>query len=362
MRILAWVLAALVVAALVALAGASAFRVQIAEHLFARAVKENIARPLAAGEADGIHVFVCGSGTPMPDPLRAGPCIAVIAGGQHLVFDAGTGGIRTLTRMGYPVGRLDAAFLTHLHSDHIDGLGELLLQAWINGGRGTPLPVYGPAGVDDVVGGFNAAYRIDSLYRTAHHGPRIANPSGTGGAPVPIVLPSGPGGQGVVYDQGGVTVTAYRVEHAPVEPAFGYRIDYKGRSVSISGDTVYSPNLVAVSQGVDLLFHDALNADMVLAMQAAADEAGRGGLAIILGDILDYHATPADAARAAQDAGAGHLVFYHTVPPLPSRALNALFIKDAKPLFDGPMEVAEDGLLYFLPAGAGETERRQVLR
>lgn len=361
MRSLVWVLAALAVAALVALAGAAVFRIQIAEQLFARAVQENIARPPASGEADGLHVFVCGSGTPMPDPLRAGPCIAVIAGGQHLVFDAGTGGVRTLLRMRYPVGELDAVFLSHLHSDHIDGLGELLMQAWINGGRDTPLPVHGPVGVDEVVGGFNAAYRIDSLYRTAHHGPGIANPAGAGGAPVPVALPAGPGGQAVIYDQDGVSVTAYRVDHAPVEPAFGYRVDYRGRSVSISGDTVYSPNLVAVSQGVDLLFHDALNADMVLAMQAAAGEAGRAGLARILGDILDYHATPADAARAAQDAGAGRLVFYHTVPPLPQRALNALFMKDAKPLFDGPMEVAEDGLVYVLPAGAGEVERRQVL-
>lgn len=361
MRILRWVLAGIVVAALVAFTGATVFRTQIAEHLFARAVKENIGRPLATGEADGIHVFICGSGTPMPDPMRSGPCIAIIAGSEHLVFDAGTGGIRTLTRMRYPVGELDAAFLTHLHSDHMDGLGELLMQAWINGGRDAPLPVYGPVGVDEVVGGFNAAYRIDSTYRAAHHGPEIANPAGAGGAPVPIALPAGPGGQAVVYDEGGVVVTAYKVDHAPVEPAFGYRIDYKGRSVSISGDTIYSPNLVAVSEGVDLLIHEALNAEMVVAMQAAATEAGRDGIAKIFGDILDYHATPADAARSAQEAGAGRLVFYHTIPPLPSRALNALFMKDAKPLFDGPMDVAEDGFLYFLPAESEGIELKKVL-
>jgi ribonuclease Z len=165
-------------------------------------------------------------------------------------------------------------------------------------------------------------------------------------------MPAGPGGQSVVYDAGGLTITAFRVSHAPVEPAYGYRADYKGRSVSISGDSVYDANLVAASTGADLLFHDALNADMVVRMREALAQAGR--------DVLDYHATPADAARAAQDAGAGRLVLYHTVPPLPSRALNALFMKDAQALFDGPMEVAEDGLIYSLPADSESIEVRKA--
>ncbi|MFN7165198.1 MAG: MBL fold metallo-hydrolase, partial [Hyphomonas sp.] len=155
-----------------------------------------------------------------------------------------------------------------------------------------------------------------------------------------------------VYEEGGLIITAFKVSHAPVEPAYGYRADYKGRSVSISGDSIYDANLVAASSGADLLFHDALNPGMVIRMREAMAEAGRDDLAKVLNDILDYHATPADAARAAQDAGAARLVLYHTVPPLPSRALNALFIKDTQSLFDGPIEVAEDGLIYSLPAGS----------
>ena len=356
MGIVRWVLISITVLAVMVFAGSFLFRAQITEAMFVRAVTENVGRNTASDLADGIHVYVCGAGTPLPDPRRNGPCLAIIAGDQHIVIDAGSGGVRTLTRMGYPVGEIDAVFLTHLHSDHMDGLGELLMQAWVNGGRDVPMPVYGPEGVQELVAGFNTAYRIDSTYRTAHHGLEIANPEGRGGEPLPISMPAGPGGKAVLYDEGGLQVTAYRVSHAPVEQAYGYRVDYEGRSVSFSGDTIYDPNLIAVSSGADLLFHEALNKDMVAVMETAAGEAGRDDLAAILHDILDYHATPEDAARAAQEAQVSRLVFYHTIPPLPSRALNALFMKDARSLFDGPMEVAEDGLIYSLPAGSGAIE------
>ncbi|MFN7179805.1 MBL fold metallo-hydrolase [Hyphomonas sp.] len=344
----------IVIAILAALTagGYHVFRIPLAEMAFTRAVERNIGRDTARALPDGLHVYVCGAGTPMPDALRAGPCMAVIAGDTHLVFDSGSGGVRTLTRMAYPVGKIDAVFLTHLHSDHMDGLGEMMMQAWINGARTSPLPVYGPAGVEEVVEGFDAAYRIDGTYRAAHHGPEIANPSGHGGEGRAIAMQAGPGGSAVVYDQDGVTVTAYKVDHSPAEPAFGYRVDYKDRAVSFSGDTIYSPNLVAVSEGADILFHDALHAGMVIAMREAAVESNRPGLAAIFGDILDYHATPEDAAKAAEAAGVRQLVYYHTIPPLPSRALNALFMKDAKAHFGGPMDVAVDGIIWSLPAGS----------
>lgn len=360
MRSLRWIVIAVAGAALALLAGSFLFRLQISQFLFDRAVQKNVGRDTAAALGDGLHVFVCGAGTPLPDPLRNGPCMAVVAGSHHFVIDAGSGGARTLTRMGYPVGQIDAVFLTHLHSDHMDGLGELLMQTWVNGGRDVPMPVHGPPGVEELVAGFNAAYRIDGTYRTAHHGVDIANPEGRGGAPVPIRMPIGPGGQAVVFDQDGVTVTAFRVNHQPVESAFGYRVDYKGRSVAFSGDTVYDANLVAVSRGADLLFHEALNRDMVSKMHDAAAAAGRADLAQILNDILTYHASPEDAARSAQEAGVGRLVFYHTIPPLPSRALNALFMKDARDKFDGLMEVSEDGLIYSMPAGSRDIRKTRA--
>lgn len=323
---------------------------QIGEAMFRQAVVDNVGRDRAAELPDGLHVFMCGSGSPMPDPARAGPCVGVIAGSHVMVFDTGSGGARRLARMGFPVGRLESVYLTHLHSDHIDGLGELLLQAWITGERSSPLPVAGPQGVDEVVNGFNAAYRIDSTYRTAHHGARIANPLGFGGTAVVIPDPVGQTRARVIFEGDGAKVTVISVKHAPVAPAFGYRIDYKGRSVVLSGDTVYSPELVAAASGADVLFHEALRPSMVLTMGEAAANRGQNNLAKVMGDILDYHASPEDAARAARDAGVRQLVLYHIVPPLPSSLLNAAFLGDAPKTFPGPITVAEDGLLISLPA------------
>ena len=160
----------------------------LADRAFQRALDTTVGVDQTAAYSDGLHLYVCGSGSPMPDANRAGPCLAVLAGNQAFVFDSGSGSIRKLQRMGFPMPRLRAAFLTHLHSDHIDGLGELLLQAWVAGGRSAPLPVYGPAGTDKVIAGFRSAYEFDQGYRVAHHGPKVVQPAGYGGAAQIIAL------------------------------------------------------------------------------------------------------------------------------------------------------------------------------
>lgn len=354
---------ALGLVALVAIgaAGAFVFKRQIGEVMFRQAVAENVGRDRSTELPDGLHVFMCGSGSPLPDPTRAGPCVGVLAGKHVMVFDSGAGGARRLARMGFPTARLEKVYLTHLHSDHIDGLGELMLQAWVGGSRATPLPIAGPEGVNDVVAGFNMVYRLDSTYRTAHHGTEIANPAGFGGAGEVIPAPTGAGHTQVLIDKDDLKVTVIAVNHAPVSPAFGYRIDYKGRSVVLSGDTVYSADLVAASAGVDVMFHEALKPSMVVEMRDAATAKGQTHIAKVMGDILDYHASPEDAARAAADAKAKQLVIYHIVPPLPSSMLDAAFLGDAPSLFSGPIRVAEDGLLVSLPAG-GTAIDQQVIR
>ena len=348
------ILIALVVLAAVAVAAFQLLRPQIAERAFARGVDRNVGVDRSADLPDGLHVYLCGTGSPMPDIARAGPCVGVLAGRDGFIFDAGSGSVRKLSRMGFPTDRLQGAYLTHLHSDHIDGLGELMLQAWIAGQRDQPLPVSGPRGTRKVVEAFNTAYEIDRGYRIAHHGTEVANPSGFGAEPSEIILPAGPGGREVVYSANGVTITAIRVEHAPVEPAFGYRIDYKDRSVSLSGDTIYHPGFVAASQGVDLMLHEALDPEMVTRMAAAFAARGNDAGATIFHDILDYHATPEDGARAAAEAGAGELIYYHIVPPLPAPLLNRMWLGDSKSHFDGPMRVGEDGMLVSLPAGSDD--------
>lgn len=345
----------------IAAASVFAFQRQVGEMAFRRAVQEAVGRDRAAELPDGLHVFVCGSGSPMPDPSRAGPCLGVVAGDQVFVVDAGSGGPRRLARMGFPVGRIERVYLTHLHSDHLDSLGELILQSWVAGPRRQPLPVAGPQGVDEVVAGFNMAYRIDSTYRTGHHGPAIADPSGFGGVAEVIAAPTGPGRASVVHERDGVKVTVIAVDHEPVSPAFGFRIDYKDRSVVISGDTVYSEDLVAAAQGADVMLHEALRPEMVLQMGEAAGRRGQDNIAKIMSDITDYHASPEDAARAAEKAGVGALVLYHIVPPLPSRLLGAAYLGDARKAYGGKIRLAEDGLLISLPAGS-RTIRQTVLR
>ncbi|MEL7283432.1 MAG: MBL fold metallo-hydrolase [Pseudomonadota bacterium] len=348
---------ALIVLALLGFLAFNTFKIQIAERAFLRAVDQNVGVDPSEELPDGLHVYICGSGSPMPDATRAGPCLGILAGRRGFVFDVGSGGARNLGAMGFPMANIETVYLTHLHSDHIDGLGELLLMSWINASRTEPTPVRGPAGTIEVVTGFNTAYRLDSTYRLAHHGIEVANPAGYGGAPEEITIPQGPGGQSVVFEDTDLKITAIRVGHAPIEPAFGYRVDYKGRSLTLSGDTIYHPGFVAASQGADLMLHEALNKKMVQAIGAKMAEVGIENGRRIFHDILDYHTDPEEAAQAAQEAGVDQLVFYHIVPQLPVKLLEGVFVGDSKKIFDGKITVGQDGMIFSLPAGTDEIRR-----
>ncbi|WP_026941210.1 MBL fold metallo-hydrolase [Hellea balneolensis] len=322
---------------------------KMVERGYEKLTLENVGVDRAAELADGLHVYICGAGSPLPDPKRSGPCIGVLAGDQAFIFDTGTGGARNLGPMGFPVGRIETIFLTHLHSDHLDGLGEMLLGRWINGGRSEPTPVRGPHGTAKIVDGFNMAYQLDSTYRTAHHGEVIANPSGFGGKGSEIEMTDD---SVTVFEQGGVKITAFRVSHEPVSPAFGYRVDYKDRSISISGDTAYDLNVAKASEGVDVLLHEALNMEMVKTLENSAKANGADRLAQIFNDIRDYHTSPVDAAKTAKAAQAQALVLYHIVPMLPNDALIPLFVKGADAHFDRRITVSEDGTIIRLPSAS----------
>jgi ribonuclease Z len=326
-------------------------RTAIAERLFARAVQQTVGVDQAARLPDGLHVYVCGSGSPLPDLDRAGPCLAVLAGNDAFIFDAGSGSIRKLGRMGFPMERLRGVYLTHLHSDHIDGLGELMLQAWVGGSRSTPLPIAGPSGTDQVVSGLLQMYGPDRSFRIAHHGPAVVRPSGFGAQATILTLPPGVAAM-PVYEANGIRITLTRALHPPIAPAFAYRIDYQGRSVAISGDTIYSPDFVATAKGADLMFHEALNPRMVAQIGMALRQHGRKDAAKIIGDIPGYHASPEDAARAAQDAGVKALVYYHIVPSIPPGLMEQAFLGRAADVFAGTIRVSRDGMRVGLPAGS----------
>lgn len=335
-------------------------RVPIGEAIWRLGAREAVSRDLPAELPDGLHVFVCGSGSPMPDPARAGPCLAVIAGKRAFVIDAGAGGAARLTRAGFPVAAIERVYLTHLHSDHFDGLGDVMLQNWVTGARPAPLPVAGPPGVERVAAGLTEAFAIDSGYRTAHHGPAVAPPAGYGLRAEPFTIPAGQDTL-TLLDDAGLKITAIRVDHAPVEPAYGFRIDYKDRSVAISGDTVKSPAFIAAAKGADVMFHEALQPRMTAVLGAAAQAAGEARIAKIMADITDYHTTPEQAADSAQEAGVASLALYHIVPPMPSALFHPLFLGKAPGRFDGRITIASDGLLVSLPAGDARVVQRQLL-
>ncbi|MSO42503.1 MAG: MBL fold metallo-hydrolase [Solirubrobacterales bacterium] len=296
----------------------------------------------------------------MPDPKRGNPCLAVIAGERVFIVDAGERASETLTRMRIEPGRIEAVLLTHFHSDHIGGLGSLTIQRWVAEQTTTRMRVIGPPGVERVIAGYNEAFALDSGYRTAHHGEAVARSEIGGMTAEPFSFPQGADSI-VVLDDGALKITAFEVDHSPAEPAVGYRFDYKGRSLVVSGDTSYSPVLVRVAAGADLLIHDALSPELTKLVGDAAAAAGLAARAKIFADIPDYHASPGEAADAAREAGVGALALTHIVPPLPLKALQGPFLGDARERFTGPLWIARDGDLYSLPSGGKGVERSSMI-
>jgi ribonuclease Z len=345
------VVLALAAIAVVAAGVSYVFRGEIALALMQRTVERTMATNAIAELPDGLHVGLCGAGAPMPSPNRGGPCVVVIAGTHLIVIDSGTGGVRTLARMGFGAGQIERVLLTHFHSDHIDGLGEMMLQRWVAGAHAAPLPVHGPEGVERVVAGFNEAYVLDQGYRVAHHGPDIVAPSGFGGVAVPFSVSEG---DAAVVDEDGLKITAFAVDHAPIEPAVGYRISYKGRTAVISGDTKPIPAVETHAVGVDLLVHEALSPRLVGLLEEGARKAGRDKLAQIMRDILNYHTTPEEAAGIAERAKVKALLLYHIVPPLPISALEGPFLDNAREIYSGPLHVGTDGDFVSMPAGGSD--------
>jgi ribonuclease Z len=190
----------------------------------------------------GMTVTMLGTGTPFPDGARFGSAILVEAGGQRLLFDCGRGAVIRLSQVGRTPSEIDGVFLTHLHSDHIVGLPDLWLTGWFLK-REPPLRVWGPAGTRSMAEHLVEAYAFDLNVREG--------PSAAAELDARDIEP------GVAYNEGGVRVTAFLVDHGTVRPALGYRIDYDGHSVVISGDTRFSDRLVEVARGTDCLIHAA---------------------------------------------------------------------------------------------------------
>ncbi|WP_129676082.1 MBL fold metallo-hydrolase [Candidatus Chloroploca sp. Khr17] len=303
-------------------------------------------------EDDALYVITTGTGAPLPDPLRVGPQAVVIAGDQMLVFDAGPGSTRQLSLTGLNLSSMSALFLTHYHSDHISDLGELMLQHWASGGATEPLPIYGPPGVEEVVAGFTAAYQLDRSYRIAHHDEEVVPPSGFGGVAHTFDLGADLMSSAVVYEAGDVQVIAFNVDHPPVVPAVGFRVNYKGRSVMITGDTIYSDSLIHHAMGADLMVSDSLNHKMSQAISEAGKDMDNN-LSSVTEDIQESHIKPEEAALVAREAGVPVLLITHVLPPVPKLLINP-FLRDARAIYSGEVRMANDGTMAKLPVNSDQ--------
>ena len=282
-----------------------------------------------------IRVTLLGTGCPPPVMNRFGPSTLVEAAEQKLLFDVGRGALQRLTELKVPWQDVQGVFLTHLHSDHIVGFPDLWLTGWlIAPGRNVPLRVWGPPGTVDMMTHLQQAFQYDIAVRAAND---RASPDGA-------VLRVEEIREGVIYEKGGVSVTAFEVDHAPVEHAFGYRIDYAGRSVVLSGDTRVSEKLIRYSQGVDVLVHEVFVPETLLRACVGPDRAK---------NIIGYHTTAEGAGNVFARAKPKLAVYSHICMPTASEQD---LLSATRKTYNGPLEVGED--LMAIEVGEKTTVRQ----
>ena len=333
---------------------------RLQERLVSRALHQSIMHQQTQSAlfgGDNLDVVFCGTASPMGNADRAQQCIAVLAGDQFFIVDSGARSTANVVAASLPVGRLNGVLLTHFHSDHISSLGELHLASWVRG-RDGPLAVYGGAGVSQVVDGFNLAYGLDYGYRTAHHGEEFVPSKNAGLVAREFALSDRE--MTVIHDAGGLVISAFAVPHEPVSPALGYRFDYGGRSIVMSGDTSASEMVQRAADGADVLIHEVLQPNLVRILSMTLRETGQDKLGQIIDDTLDYHTFPQDAAKIAQAAGADMLVFTHFAPPPASRLVERFYTRDIDKDFIQPV-LAEDGLWLRLPVGSDDIEMENLI-
>ena len=279
------------------------------------------------------RVTLLGTGSPAPVMNRFGPGVLVEAGGKKLLIDSGRGGTQRLRQAGLALGEIDAVFLTHLHSDHVVGLPDLWLTGWLEvpyANRKGPFVVFGPAGTQSLMDGLTRAFDWDIQARLADQQlkPEVIR------AQVTEIK------QGVIYEQAGVKVTAFEVDHGELlKPAFGFRVDFAGRSVAISGDTRFSENLIKHADGTDLMIHQ---------VAAVREELMANPM---FKAILSHHTKPDEAGVVFSRIKPKMAVFYHFVL---LGTISVPAVKEADVLemtrktYSGPLLIGEDLMAFRL--------------
>ncbi len=302
--------------------------------LFSASATSQTVAPATSG-TDEFRVTLLGTGSPPPSMRRFGPGVLVQAGGQHLLIDSGRGVTQRLLQVGLTVGAIEALFITHLHSDHVVGIPDLWLTGWLEAGFGQrkgPFRVFGPAGSQNLMDGLVKAYDWDIKARIADQKLDPANLR-------PEVTEIR---QGVIYDKNGVKVTAFDVDHGELlKPAFGFRIDYGSRSVTISGDTRFSENLISHATGTDLLIHQ---------VAAVREELLASP---VFKSILSHHTKPDEAGTVFTRVKPKLAVYYHLsllgTPKVPSVTEQEV-VEMTRKTYAGPLLVGEDLMAFRIDA------------
>jgi ribonuclease Z len=267
-----------------------------------------------------LSVTLLGTGSPLPDPNRAGPSTLVQAGETNLLVDAGRGCVMRLAGAGLFPSMVTGVLLTHLHSDHICALNDVITSHWVTGQAPTPLPIHGPPGTAAVVAGIEQMLQPDVGYRLDHHDDLTTGPQLE-------VVEHGPG---ETFTIGTCTVTTHATDHRPVEPTLGYRVEHEGAVAAIAGDTVPCAGVDDLCAGADLYVQTVIRDDLVALVPNAR-----------LQDILDYHSTVEQAAQTAARCGVATLVLTHYVPPLQPGQEDA-WRSIAAEHFDGTIVLGDD--------------------
>ena len=299
-------------------------------------------------EEDALSAAVCGSRSPLPSPGRAETCILVAAGDDLFVVDIGDGSNQNLRSWNIEFSDIQAVLITHLHSDHIADLPGLHQNAWVVGERTSKLKVFGPEGVDQLTQGIEMAYANDYVFRNEHHGDAIA-PMEYAGFDTSVIDLNDP----VIFDNGELKITAFKVVHEPIDPALGFKFEYKGRSLVITGDTSYTQSVIDNSMNVDLLFHEAQANHMLAVMEKSLRSSGAELLATVLDDITTYHTTLVEAAEIANEANVKKLFFYHLTPAPRNYIQEIMFVRGVDQVRK-EWTLVEDGTLVILPVGSEE--------
>lgn len=267
-----------------------------------------------------MDVVLLGTGSPLPDPNRAGPATLVRAAGRNFLFDCGRAVVMRLAGAFTPLPMVERLLLTHLHSDHAWALNDLLTSRWVSQMADAPLPITGPVGTRHFVERTLASMDLDVGYRLSHHDDLNWEPS-------TVVQEVG---DGVVFDDGTVRITSALTDHGVVKPAIGYRIEAEGKVVVIGGDTVPCEGLRTLCQGADVYVQTVLRPSLVKLVPMQRFQ-----------DILDYHSTVEDAGNTAAAAGVKTLVLTHMVPPV-APGTEQEWIDEAAAVFGGTVVLGQD--------------------